>query len=185
MFPKHEPYKRFDEHVHFFVQPELKRLQAELAKITGKENPDVWEAARQFDGTTEYIAFDVIEYQVYAHLQMQGNFYLMYEENMSVPTQFRELSWKLGDGTMSRNVSSMNFQKYVPRIFYSTDEALAVLGLRSRGTPLTMTRNSDGTLFDLWTVQVNGHAAYGNGLAEAIVHAWGISQGIWKADDIQ
>jgi hypothetical protein len=178
-----ELYQRYDEHVHLFVELKLKRRTSELQKLTGEESPDVWHYARVIDGTTEYVTYDLIEHQVYKFLKMRGEFGLIKTEDVA-PMQYKELVWEFDGHVFRRAVFGLNFEQAVPRILTSVDEAIFFLNLNQFGTSIQVQRNPQGGMWDLWIAQVNGATAYGNGMAEALTHAWGISRGLWGEDKL-
>jgi hypothetical protein len=179
-----------DLRLYPFVEDALPRFRSEYEKITGDTDLSrLWENVRVIDGTTEYIAMDLVEFLAFQHLKMQGRTYDdPPDEDYPHGLRHREIVYSAREGsTTSYQVPSMNFHQHVPRIMTNFDSAVQTLNIRhalSDTQSFSLTMNLNGRMWDLWIADVNGHKAAGNLPAEAVTHAWGIGVGLWSADPL-
>lgn len=179
-----ELYTRYNEKTYDFVRDVLERLTREMSAMY-PGGWEVWDKYRGIDGVTEYFAGDIIRYQVYLHLGMHGVSYEMYtDESPDTPELSQHLVWRYAGYIKSRTgVRNLDFKGALPHLlsdFWSVTDLIMPDQYR-----VTLTKNPDrANMFAMWIADVNGNVAYGNGPAEALLHAWGVTEGIWPPDTL-
>lgn len=175
-----------DDRRYPFLDDVLERSMKEYYNVTGESDlSNVWHHYRGFDGETEYIAADLILFQVFQYLQMVGRVYESEVDDTmpDYPTTHYLLEWRHNEKhTSARTLPNAKFWDHKPNILHNFESAIHTLNLGR--VNVTITSNLKDTLFAMWIADVNGHRAGGNGAAEAVTHAWGISVGIWQPDEL-
>ena len=179
-----ELYTKLNEQTYDFVPDTLERLAAEMTRMYPK-GWEVWEQYRGIDGVTEYIAADIIMYQVFNHLKLHGHSYEMYtDESPDTPKAYRELVWRHKGRIHARTgFRDLDFKSHLPYIIASFDAVKGLITLDDYKVSITQNEQR-GNMFAMWIADVNGNVAYGNGPAEALLHAWGITEGLWPPDQL-
>lgn len=179
-----EKYVRLNEETYDFVPGTLENLTAEMTRMYPK-GWEVWEQYRGIDGTTEYVAADIIMYQVFAALKMHGHSYEMYtDESPDTPTLYRELVWHHAGSVHARTgFRDLDFKSHLPYTIASFDAVTSLIRLDNYTVSIKQNEQR-GNMFAMWIADVNGNVAYGNGPAEALLHAWGVTEGLWAPDTL-
>ena len=170
------PYQRFNQIETNFIDERVKHLQDQLTIYT---NERVWDAIYNMDGVTEYIAQDLIEAQVWQHLKIRGVRYEMYEDGMSVPTVFKELTWTHGNGWITSMQVYEDFERAMPLVMTDLNKAISFI-VHSKDAFVLERYRTESNILVNWKAQVNESEGVGNLPGWAVVHAWGKDRGIWS-----
>jgi hypothetical protein len=124
-------YAELNPKTYDFVPEMLAKFTDEMSKMY-PNGWDVWEQYRGIDGVTEYVASDIIEYQVYQHLKLHGRSYEMYtDESPHVAKSYREFEWERpGVRARRTGVPSLDFLAHLPHPLHSFEDVNSLLHWR-------------------------------------------------------
>ena len=178
-------YVRYNETTHDFVDVNLAELRAQ-SYIYNSDNSNIWDVYRNITGVVEYWAWDVIRYTIFHHYKIVGISYEMQTDDQPMK-QYYKLKWypksRFYQSYRTKQVLR-SFEHSLPNLLLA-DEAISFLNITENEWEFTLKTTNTRNMWAIWQAKINNSIAYGNTSGEAIVHAFGINEGIWGADNLK